>query len=350
MHDNWADDITQEEIREWTSDFNNLPEDHPLRENDQIIKVQKRIIIEAMKTIDPSWTVPDPYEIFMATSWFDRELRKLAPTEQDREDILNALGQMQVHYSNSWEPARMMLDAYKSGTWDRPGKELADKLCKQFLQTGEPPPKGKILEGFVKLNMSGLEPDETNQNGITIPNALMVDSKGEINVMAMAIFGNNSVGQTYQIIHKFLTEENPIELVFGIDRFTREGQGTTRKNVFSVTYFSRGVFKFGIIEYDLWPEVKVDEIRWDCEHWNDALKNELVNTFKAHGVTMGPNIHFDMDPYPPRFADLEVKHLGRVLELTNDKRFVEAEAYLERQGIPLIRVKQYLDFFKERTS
>jgi hypothetical protein len=350
MHDNWADDITQEEIREWTSEYNGLPDDHPLRENDHTAKVQKRIIVEAMKQIDPNWTIPDPYECFMASSWFDRELRKLNPTDEDRADIHNALGQMQVHYSNSWEPARIMLDAYKSGTWDRPGRELAEKLCKQFLKLPEPPPKGEILKTFFKLNMSDLKPDETNTNGITVPSAVMVDGNGEVSVMAIAMFGKHATVQTYQAIHKFLIEENPIELVFGIDRFTKDGQGTTRNNVFSVTYFNRGVFKFGIIEYDLWPEVEVDEIRWDCEHWNNALKNELVNTFRDHRVKMGPGISFDMEPYPPRFADLEVQHLVRLLELTSGERYVEAEAYLERQGIPLKRIKQYIEFFKERSK
>lgn len=315
---NRPDDITEYEISEWEKQFDAIPQ------------VQLSAVHSAfagiMQKFDPNWKESDPKERFLSGQWLERELHKLLAPENDVDEVCQAVGQMHVHYADPWDASREMLANYQKGEWDRPGEELAIKLLEKFTGLKPPPPEGKILEDFHQLNTSSLEPDETNQNGIRMPNCFIVNSKGELVLATLAMFGKSASEDTYKAIYSFLRKDQPIELVFGLDRWAKPEQGTTRANVFSVTYFNRGKWKFGIIEYDLWPKVVVDPIRWDCEFWNNALRREFESFFKG-------NFNFDMDPYPPRApVPITHEHFKETSRLLNGGKKFQAEAYLEREG------------------
>jgi len=82
--------------------------------------------------------------------------------------------------------------------------------------------------------------------------------------------------QVYLQILNTLIRDQPDELIFGMDRYCKEGQGTTLKDCiagFWIVMASASCAPF-IIEYQDEPRI-VKPIQWDNANWNQMLLLEL---------------------------------------------------------------------------
>lgn len=62
------------------------------------------------------------------------------------------------------------------------------------------------------------------------------------------------------------------ELVFGIDRFTKENQGTTLANVLTCAYWNKDGWVPFVIEYD---DDQILPPNWNNEFWNKIINDEI---------------------------------------------------------------------------
>lgn len=126
------------------------------------------------------------------------------------------------------------------------------------------------------------------EKGIEIPHALLLNRKGELTMMALML---DEPTQAYAAVLNTILKDDAVEAIFGLDRFTKPGQGTKYQDVFGGHYYKRdlnsdksifdpGFFKPFIIEYQIEPRI-VDPIVWDNPFWNQGLKGEL-ESMMAH--------------------------------------------------------------------
>lgn len=74
-----------------------------------------------------------------------------------------------------------------------------------------------------------------------------------------------------------LAHEGNTEVIAGIDRYTKPGQGTTLGSVLTCLVLRGPQARFGIIEYD-GPTRTVKPWQWDNEFWNRQLALEVKAT------------------------------------------------------------------------
>jgi hypothetical protein len=113
-----------------------------------------------------------------------------------------------------------------------------------------------------------------DETGIEIAPALVINDAGLLIMMALAV----PPTEAYTAVINEITK-GASEAIFALDRFTKPGQGTTLGDVMAGHYYSRGVFKPFIIEYQHEPRI-LGEIVWDNEHWNTALTGELASAMQ----------------------------------------------------------------------
>ena len=113
-----------------------------------------------------------------------------------------------------------------------------------------------------------------DNDGIRNPHLIVVFSDG---TSAMYAVENNVFAAMYSIIQKLITERaNDIsEIIYGLNRFTKEGQGTEFADAFAGAYFSNGEWKPFVINYQDEPRI-VRDYDWNNQFWNAAITTELV--------------------------------------------------------------------------
>lgn len=105
---------------------------------------------------------------------------------------------------------------------------------------------------------------------------MIIDKDDKLGVFTLAV---DSPTQVMNQMVKTLTKENPKELIYGLDRFSKPGQGTTLGDLVAGAYWNGEAWRSFIIEYQHEPRV-VKPLDWDNDHWNKALKGELVGFMK----------------------------------------------------------------------
>jgi hypothetical protein len=68
--------------------------------------------------------------------------------------------------------------------------------------------------------------------------------------------------------------DNPKKLIYGLDRFCKDGQGTTLGDCVAGAYWDGSVWKSFIIEYQHEPRI-VQPMEWENKSWNDMVMTEL---------------------------------------------------------------------------
>lgn len=119
-----------------------------------------------------------------------------------------------------------------------------------------------LVKMFLELNFGIL--DET---GIHPSQGIAVFPDKQI-IMAFA----DVQGAMRHIRQVFL--QKPESLIFGLDRFLKDEQGTQLGDGLSVSYYRNGRWRFGIIEYQFEPRI-VKEVNWTNQFWNRALAAEV---------------------------------------------------------------------------
>lgn len=102
--------------------------------------------------------------------------------------------------------------------------------------------------------------------------------KGEqLTMMTMAMDPREVDG----VMLDHMVVETPDEAIWAIDRFGKEGQGTTRANLLAGYYYVGDTHKIQpfILEYDLTPEKVFEPLNLDPpKFWKDVLKKELLHS------------------------------------------------------------------------
>lgn len=116
-----------------------------------------------------------------------------------------------------------------------------------------------------------------DEDGVSLPHALVVDAKGGLVVMALDL----TPDQTYRVVLGEVAK-GAREAIFALDRFTKPGQGTKYADVLAGHHFILAdtesaieMFRPFVIEYRHNPRV-VEPIDWDNAFWNGVLKRELL--------------------------------------------------------------------------
>lgn len=92
-------------------------------------------------------------------------------------------------------------------------------------------------------------------------------------------------------MQNFLTDLTIKELVFGIDQYTKPGQGTKYDDVLTVvSWVGERVgnfgFRIGVVNYRPPPNTVIEPIDWDNQYWNDVFGKiiEREHTRMMHAI------------------------------------------------------------------
>lgn len=122
-----------------------------------------------------------------------------------------------------------------------------------------------------------------DEQGAGLPHALIAREGAGLTVMALDL----PPDQIYRLMLAEW-EKQPLELIFGIDRFAKPGQGTTLDDLVAGWHFTRDRPIPFIVEYRHAPRV-VGPIAYDNFWWNAALTRELTAHVRAQlGVAAAP--------------------------------------------------------------
>lgn len=112
-------------------------------------------------------------------------------------------------------------------------------------------------------------------DGFRLAPGWILNPKGELTVLAMDLRPD----QIYLTMFMQTAEQSASAFVFGIDRYAKPGQGTTRRDLLAghITTNGPGGIRPFIIEYDPTTGV-VDPMNYENAYWNTALNRELVKT------------------------------------------------------------------------
>lgn len=126
-----------------------------------------------------------------------------------------------------------------------------------------------------------------DEKGIGLNKAILVDGDGALTIYALDI----PVPQAYRLMLADLHKHSARELIFGFDRYAKEGQGTTLGDLVAGFHVTTGFAVAAspiiaapapawtpfVIEYQHEPRI-VKPIDWGNGFWNAALRNELAGT------------------------------------------------------------------------
>lgn len=97
-----------------------------------------------------------------------------------------------------------------------------------------------------------------------------------------------------------ISKENPDELIYGIDRYAKENQGTSEKDLLSIVYYNKNTgWTPGIIEYN--PNtLYCHHYNWDNQWWNQIILDEINNTKEKINKLMGVFANTNKNPQNSR--------------------------------------------------
>lgn len=113
---------------------------------------------------------------------------------------------------------------------------------------------------------------------VGLMHALVLNEVGELSVIAFA--GDVSPEQIWELVNRHVGDPQVKEIIFGIDRWSKPGQGVDTSSLVTVYHYRRDVepedgampFRFGIIPYDengAWPVI------WDHPFWSSVQRREV---------------------------------------------------------------------------
>jgi len=96
-------------------------------------------------------------------------------------------------------------------------------------------------------------------------------------VLSMSAIALRDPQQVYQVLRARVFSERPDELVYGLDRFCRPGQGTTLGDCIAGAYWGGAGWNPFIIEYQHEPRI-VKPVFFGNATWNDFITRELCGS------------------------------------------------------------------------
>lgn len=114
-----------------------------------------------------------------------------------------------------------------------------------------------------------------DENGVYPHNMLVL---GRDDRLTVCVFDYQRPDQIMNYIMKVLVEENPKQLIYGMDRFCKPGQGTTLGDCVAGAFWNNNQWRPFVIEYQHEPR-QVKPLDWNNEFWKVAVRKELMEHF-----------------------------------------------------------------------
>lgn len=76
---------------------------------------------------------PNPAEVWHSGCWLGEKLKEVGASEQEIKELCTTQGQKSLFSKDVWQTAQENLDDFNRGEWDKPGRELADRLNEEFM-------------------------------------------------------------------------------------------------------------------------------------------------------------------------------------------------------------------------
>lgn len=127
-----------------------------------------------------------------------------------------------------------------------------------------------LVESFYNCVERGIRPE-----GV-YPHVALARIDGELEIWALAL----SPEETIQHVQMAMTTKNVEELVFGLDRYTKPGQGTEFNDVITFLWWDGQKWTPGVIDYKPEPDKVIRPINWDNEFWNAHMIQVIVPRLK----------------------------------------------------------------------
>ncbi len=116
--------------------------------------------------------------------------------------------------------------------------------------------------------------DSIDEEGVRIPPVFVTKMDGSLDITAVS-------GPPHLIIstvRRAIRDENSCEIIFGLDRFTKPGQGIEFNDAFAGACGHRAAGKFiwtpYVMGYQYEPRV-VLPVDWSNVFWNESVRSEL---------------------------------------------------------------------------
>jgi hypothetical protein len=115
-----------------------------------------------------------------------------------------------------------------------------------------------------------------DEKGVYPHQMMCEDDDGKLGVYALML---NKPHEVLQAVLKALMEHKPKQLIYGLDRFCKSGQGTTLGDCIAGLYWNGEAWRPFIIEYQHEPRV-VKPIDFDNQWWKKSLQQEWTDFLK----------------------------------------------------------------------
>jgi hypothetical protein len=116
-----------------------------------------------------------------------------------------------------------------------------------------------------------------DEKGFEVPHALARGADGKLTVYALAL----GPSEAYRLMLSTWERDEPLELIFALDRFAKPGQGTELGDLLAGFHLTRKAPRPFIIEYQYAPRI-VKPIDWGNAWWNATLQGEMISTLRGH--------------------------------------------------------------------
>jgi hypothetical protein len=111
-----------------------------------------------------------------------------------------------------------------------------------------------------------------NEKGVFPHQMLVEDKDGKLGFMALAL---DQPSQVMNHMLQVLVKEKPRQLMYGMDRYCKPGQGTTLNDCIGGAYWNGEAWRVFVIEYQHEPRI-VKPIDWHNDWWKKSIREELT--------------------------------------------------------------------------
>lgn len=116
-----------------------------------------------------------------------------------------------------------------------------------------------------------------DEKGVYPHQMLCEDQDGKLGVYALML---NKPHEVFNAVMKCLVQDKPKQLIYGMDRFCKPGQGTTLGDCIGGAYWNGEAWRVFIIEYQNEPRI-VKPLDWTNEFWKKSIRAELTEFMKS---------------------------------------------------------------------
>jgi len=137
----------------------------------------------------------------------------------------------------------------------------------------------KLYRLFHDLTASSIDEEA---GGISIPHIIGINKNNETIIAVIA----GDYHLVYDVLKKSLKDQEYSELIYGLDRTTKPGQGTEFRDCLAGAHISMPINKIFIakpfvINYQITPRI-VRNYDWNNTFWKTAVQKELMQLFPLY--------------------------------------------------------------------